>query len=561
MNRNFEYTSNLQLKIKALEGKLDAFKSGSKYAIILKEQKKKYTSYERKINRLESEIIHSIADNNRVCKKWREANEDLYDEFQKKIVTYEKRINKLIDKNLESEIEILNLRDELQIEKTKHYETRIQLEEEHLKNSHLKAQINRDHENSSIPSSQVMNRKIIQNNREKTDKKPGGQLGHKGHGRKYLTPTNIVDLEAPAEIKDSDNFIETGKEIIKQVISVSINLDVNEYHAKEYINKITGSRFHAPFPEGVVNDVNYDASVKAFSFILNNQCNVSIRKVQNFLSELTHGELKISVGMINGLSKEFSLRTKSERQEIFSDLLLSPVMNTDFTNARVNGKQVQVNVCATPENALYTAKLKKGHEGVKGTPVETYHGILVHDHDRTFYNYGDEHQECIIHVLRYLKDAIENEINLTWHTDMRKFFQNIIHLRKNLKAGVNFTESEIINFITEYDRILAKAEIEYEYEPATKYYMNGFNLYKRLKKYKNEHLLFLSDLRVPADNNLSERLARNFKRKQKQVMSFRSMENLEYLCKFMSMLYLWCVKDENIYDRIIEIFNKTPVIE
>ena len=83
MNRNFEYTSNLQLKIKALEGKLDAFKSGSKYTIILKEQKKKYASYERKINRLESEIIHLIADNNRVCKKWREANEDLYDEFQK----------------------------------------------------------------------------------------------------------------------------------------------------------------------------------------------------------------------------------------------------------------------------------------------------------------------------------------------------------------------------------------------------------------------------------------------------------------------------------------------
>jgi len=44
-------------------------------------------------------------------------------------------------------------------------------------------------------------------------------------------------------------------------------------------------------------------------------------------------------------------------------------------------------------------------------------------------------------------------------------------------------------------------------------------------------------------------------------MSFRSMENLEYLYKFMSMLYLWRVKDENIYDRVIEIFNKTPVIE
>lgn len=51
----------------------------------------------------------------------------------------------------------------------------------------------------------------------------------------------------------------------------------------------------------------------------------------------------------------------------------------------------------------------KGHEGVKGTVAEDYQGILVHDHDITFYSYGTEHQECLAHVLRYLKDSMDNE--------------------------------------------------------------------------------------------------------------------------------------------------------
>ena len=45
--------------------------------------------------------------------------------------------------------------------------------------------------------------------------------------------------------------------------------------------------------------------------------------------------------------------------------------------------------------ALYFAREKKGHEGVKGTVTEDYQGILVHDHDRIFYNYGTDHQECL----------------------------------------------------------------------------------------------------------------------------------------------------------------------
>ena len=78
---------------------------------------------------------------------------------------------------------------------------------------------------------------------------------------------------------------------------------------------------------------------------------------------------------------------------------------------------------------MYFAREKKGHEGVKGTVTEDYQGILVHDHDITFYNYGADHQECLAHVLRYLKDSMDNEPDRTWNKEMRSLVQEMIHFR------------------------------------------------------------------------------------------------------------------------------------
>lgn len=144
------------------------------------------------------------------------------------------------------------------------------------------------------------------------------------------------------------------------MIGIRLLLDVQEYQADIYYNSKTGERVHAAFPEGVVNDVNYDGSIKAFLFLLNNECCVSIDKWRQFLSELTSGRLNISKGMINSLSKTFAEKSEAELQKAFNDMLLSPVMHVDCTNARANGESAYVFVCATPDGkTLYFGRNKK----------------------------------------------------------------------------------------------------------------------------------------------------------------------------------------------------------
>ena len=555
MNNNFEYITNLQYKVKSLTDQVKSFESGEKYATMYSKCKNQLSAKDREITKLKSELAQAHSQIVTARKNWMQVLEDMENEHVKQLQKKDNKIDKLEKRVFKTEGMLDLAKDNLREKNIELYKVLTELEEEKGRNQKLKAQINRDYENSSIPSSLKPNHKKINNNREKTDKKPGGQPGHKGHKRKSHTPTNQIHIPAPEKYINSPDFIPTGRMIVKQVVNLKISVIVDEYDTPEFRNIHTGQRVHADFPSGVINDVNYGGSIKSFAFLLNNRCCVSIDKVREFISELTNGQLQISKGMINGLSKEFSKKTIAEQKEAFSDLLLSPVLNTDFTGCRLNGTNVQVAVCASPDTVMYLARENKGHKGVKGTPIEYYQGVLVHDHDKTFYNYGSEHQECLAHVLRYLKDGIENEPNLTWNKQMRELLQEMIHYRNSLDLDADLEPDIVAEYEARYLNILDTAKDEYEYEPPSNYYIDGYNLYMRLYKYKESHLLFLHNKNVPSNNNLSERLLRVLKRKMKQVMTFRSFDSLHYLCNSMGMIASLCTQEKNLYSSISSIFD------
>jgi len=282
----------------------------------------------------------------------------------------------------------------------------------------------------------------------------------------------------------------------------------------------------------------------------------------------------LSTGTICNLAKEFSKKTEAERKKAFADMMLAPSMNVDFSTARVNGKNMAVFVCANDDHVLYFAKEHKGHEGVKGTPLEDYQNAVTHDHDITFYKYGSKHQECLEHIRRYLKDGSINEPDKTWHVKMRRLINEMMAWWAGLdpddKCNLAYIgeqqamlatspdeidPAKVAEFEAKYDEILSLATKEYEDEPANmKYYPDGFNLCKRMKEYRDNHLLFLHDRSVSPTNNLSERLLRVFKRKQHQVISFRSFEGFGFVCDALSVIADIRKQGKNLFDSLAEIF-------
>lgn len=558
MDNSFEFRTTLEYRLKAAVRQLNAFKTGAKYVQLKTDHTKELRHLEKIIRDLKQELSKAHAAIITLRDQWFEVFEDMEKEKSRELNTLRRSVEKMEQRALKAERQLDAAKDKITQQRHQIYELETQLEEERGKNLKLVAQMNRDYENSSIPSSKSMKNKKISNSREKTGRKQGAQPGHKGHGRKKQIPTlEPVLLEAPQEVLEDPDFKKTSKTIVKQLVGIRLLLDVTEYHADVYYNSKTGERIHAKFPAGVVNDVNYDGSIKAFLFLLNNECCASIDKSRKFLSDLTGGRLNISRGMINTLSKEFAEKSEAERKALFADMLRSPIMHTDCTNAKVNGKSAYVFICATPDGkALYFAREKKGHEGVRGTVVQEYQGILVHDHEKTFFNYGTNHQECLAHILRYLKDSIDNEPNLVWNKEMQTFLRELIHKRKQLPPETNFSDGQIIQYEAQYKKILAKAKEEYEYIPPSKYYRDGYNLYRRMEKYMSNHLLFIHDYRIPTTNNEAERLLRGYKRKQVQAMSFRSQASIDYLCQCMSMLVMMRkTEEENIFEKVSTTFG------
>ena len=77
-----------------------------------------------------------------------------------------------------------------------------------------------------------------------------------------------------------------------------------------------------------------------------------------------------------------------------------------------------------------------------------------------------------------------------------------------------------------------------------------------MQKYKNSHLLFLFNPDTPYDNNICERLARTYKRKQQQVITFRSGVNLDYICNTISVLETWRLQKRNLFDSAEKVFRR-----
>ena len=421
----------------------------------------------------------------------------------------------------------------------------------------LRASNNKDFTNSSIPSSAGLRFKKVPNLRNKSSKNVGGQIGHQGHKRKRLEPTEPpVELSVDKKYLDSTKYTDTGIHKEKDLVDVSIDVRVIRYRSKIFINKKTGRKCWTAFPDGVINETNYGINLKSLIFILNNRCNVAINSIVDLLASLSNQKIELSEASVCNYLKEFTKKNKQEIKEIESKLMDKHVVGVDFTNARCDGKNHQVLVAAGDDAIKYYARKKKGHAGIKNSVVEKYKGILVHDHDKTFNHYGSDHQECLAHIMRYLKGVKQNEPQLTWAKLMYKTLAKIISTR-NLNADCDHLPSSFIKLSKKlYDEAINVATCEYEKYPPNKYNRDGYNLYKRLALTREQVLLFLYDLSVPPTNNASERALRKVKRKMKQMTTFRSYNNFEWYCDALSILSTWKLNNENIYLRTKNIFAK-----
>jgi len=426
-----------------------------------------------------------------------------------------------------------------------------QLKEE---NSALKEIIKKNSGNSSKPPSSDGFKKI-HNSRERTGKKPGGQKGHKGEPPKfYEKPTKIIEVKSKKCKCGGKVEYTDGRYAKKQYIDIEIKTNVTEYREYTGTCSCCGSTVSNRSP--LSGSITYGNSLKSVSNMLSVEGNVSINRIGQMLFELSGGLLKLSEGTICKWNKDISRLLAPSINTIKEKLLLSPVLHKDETGTRVDKKMNWFHVLSNDKYSLFYADKKRGKDAdIEEGVLSAFKGILVHDNLKSLYHFNCTHAECNAHILRYLKGIIENK--------ERKWAKDMIVFLLDAKAAVeekSLNPAEILDFHKRYDEILERGRLEGLCDEKPDYHGDDMKLLRRLKEYKTQHLLFLSDRTVPFDNNQAERDLRMIKAKTKISGCFRSDDGDSIFAMLKSYTSTLRKNALNIFDSLVAAWSMKPVL-
>jgi hypothetical protein len=168
MPDTYDYIT-LLCRLKAAQTRIKELESGERYIHLQELHQKEYMAYERKLRRLTQDLAAAHRETIRVRNYWFQVLEDMQRELEQAKRKAEQELKKMEKRALDAEKQRDDALDKAKEIRLQYYETAAELEEERGKNLKLRAQINRDYENSAIPSSKSSNGKRSQTAGKKQD--------------------------------------------------------------------------------------------------------------------------------------------------------------------------------------------------------------------------------------------------------------------------------------------------------------------------------------------------------------------------------------------------------
>lgn len=479
----------------------------------------------------------------------------LFDEFEK----LNKKLDKLLIENKNQSLTIYNLNLEIErlTNELKKANELIQKQQDEI--DRLKNQNNKNTTNSSKPSSTNITTpkkktgSNIYNYRIKTNNKVGGQLGHKGSNLNKKDVEKLITTNK-IEVREITHYIK-GKQK-KNIIKYRIGIEIKPYVEKHIFHH--EKNCDELLPKEFYTDVTYDNSIKSLSIELGAYNVISYNRLSDFFSVITNNVINISNGTLVNFLYEFGEKSKNTINKLEQDILNSKDIHTDETGTKFNKSNMYVRNYSNEFTVVYKAHKKKGHKPIlDDNLLPKFCGGIMGDHDTTLYSYGTKNYECNIHLGRYLKELMENIPDVKWSFLMYDLIFRMNNTRKLAKEFKlkKFNKEKIMEYETEYDSILKLAKEETKCINSSFYKEKANKLFRRLKKYKKNHLYFIKDFTVPFDNNLSEQDLRIFKTKTKISGGFRSMEAAKHYTSALSIIKTSIKRNINPFDSIKSIFN------
>jgi transposase len=420
--------------------------------------------------------------------------------------------------------------------------------------------------NSSKPPSSDPNRK---KEKRVSGKKRGGQKGHKGNTlKKVKEPDEIEEIKIDRSSLPKDEYKEVGYES-RQVFDLDIQVVVTEYRA-EIIQNSKGEKFTAEFPEGVTSPVQYGNTVKAHAVYLSQYQLLPYGRLAEYFRDQIG--LPINQETIRNFNQKAYKKLENFEGFLKQKLINEKILHADETGINIDSKRQWLHGNSNEQWTYLFPHQKRGTEAMDAMGVlPEYHGILVHDHWKPYYQYENIiHALCNAHHLRELERVWEQD-KQEWGKEMQKLLLEIKEEVDQSNGKLEPDKAE--EWKEKYRKLLEEAQKECPppKEPELKKgekkkrgrlkRSKARNLLERLMNFENDVLRFMTEKIVPFTNNLGERDIRMTKVQQKISGCFRTLEGAKTFCRIRS--YIASAKKNNISasEALISLFEDRNVFE
>jgi transposase len=445
------------------------------------------------------------------------------------------------------------------------------IEQLHERVAELEARLGKDSHNSSKPPSSdpPFRKPPPRSQRKVSGRKAGGQKGHKGVTRALVgEPDHLVVMALEGACTCGRCRSQIDVELLperRQVIELVIRREVTEDRVVAG-TCACGRRYRSDFPEEISAPVQYGPGVSAFAVYMTQYQLLPFERSAAVLDELAG--IAISPGSLYRAVETAALHMQAPVAAIREALVAAPLAHADETGMRVGGALQWLHVLSTASLTAYFPHPKRGGEAIKACGLlPRFAGVLVHDHWKPYASLTCQHAYCNAHHLRELTAIAETiPSQRPWAEDMIALLceANTLTIAARAAGFAALPGPMVLDIQTRYDAILDVAKARNparEPTPGSRRRVRqspAHNLIKRLSEKRDAVRRFVTDLRVPFDNNQAERDVRMPKLKQKVSGCFRSDQGIAHFADIRSYLSTLRKQSADIFKSLVLTFQGSP---
>lgn len=400
--------------------------------------------------------------------------------------------------------------------------------------------------------------------RGRSSKKPGGQAGHRGRTLSLVDNPDETITHVPQCCRGCGaglGDVPAARTIRRQVFDLPAPQPVRVTEHQMIAKRCgCGTVTVADAPAGVDSPASYGPRLKAVTVYLQFAQFLSRWRAAHAVRDLFG--IPISAGTVSAFGVKAAAGLDGFVCLVRDLLRVRDVVGFDETSLRVDGANHWVHTASTPDLTLLTVHPRRGCEGSDAAGVlPGFTGTAVHDAWAPYDTYEDaQHSLCCAHILRELVAVTETSpTGGQWAhraAQVLRELKTACDLAREL--GHNTLEAELLADAAR--RYTAAVTVGFNVSSGARNEIDKKHnaLARRMLNRQDDILRFAYDLRVPFDNNESERSLRMIKLRQKISGTMRIPQGAQDFVTIRSYLQTAAKQGHNTLTVLIDLFEGRP---